>query len=128
MWLAVLLISPPAMICQVRGAMPVHPYSLDWYVGGSVLVPGRGSPIVEVNRFQLERFTISIKELAGWFAATGCPARCGRVPGSAREVNGKVPATLLSQVIGLLENRGPRTIGDLKNFDGQVVAEITLFG
>jgi hypothetical protein len=26
-------------------AMPVHPFSPDWYVGGSVLVPGRGSSI-----------------------------------------------------------------------------------
>src|SRR5262245_19223300 len=47
-------------------AMPVHLYSPDWYVGGSVLVPSRGSSIVEVTRFQLERFTVSIKELAEW--------------------------------------------------------------
>jgi hypothetical protein len=33
----------------------------------SVLVPGRGSSIVEVTRFQLQRFTVSIKELAEWF-------------------------------------------------------------
>src|SRR5262245_39630275 len=32
-------------------AMPVHPYSPDWYVGGSVLVPGPGSSVVEVTRF-----------------------------------------------------------------------------
>src|SRR5215510_4630015 len=48
-------------------AMPVHPYSPDWYVGGSVLVPGRGSSIVEVTRFQFQRFTVSMKELAEWF-------------------------------------------------------------
>ena len=48
-------------------AMPVYPFSPDWYVGGSVLVPGRGSLIVEVTRFQLQRFTVSIKELAKWF-------------------------------------------------------------
>jgi hypothetical protein len=36
--------------------MLVHPFSPDWYIGGSVLVPG-----------QLERFTVSIKELAEWF-------------------------------------------------------------
>jgi len=36
------------------------------YVGGSVLVPGRGSSIVEVTRFQFERFTVNIKELAEW--------------------------------------------------------------
>src|SRR5262245_55787630 len=48
-------------------AMPVHPFSPDWYVGGSVLVPGRGSSIVEVTRFQFQRFTVSMKELAEWF-------------------------------------------------------------
>jgi hypothetical protein len=49
------------------GVMPVHPFSPDWYVGGSVLVPGRGSSIVEVTRFQLQQFTVSIKELSEWF-------------------------------------------------------------
>ena len=48
-------------------AMPVHPFSPDWYVGGSVLVPGRSSSIVEITRFQLQQFTVSIKELAEWF-------------------------------------------------------------
>jgi hypothetical protein len=48
-------------------ALMVHPFSPDWYVGGSVLVPGRGSSIVEVTHFQLQQFTVSIKELAGWF-------------------------------------------------------------
>ena len=48
-------------------AMPVHPFSPDWYVGGSVLVPGRSSSIVEIIRFQLQQFTVSIKELAEWF-------------------------------------------------------------
>ena len=43
------------------------PFSADWYVGGSVLVPGRSSSIVEITRFQLQRFTVSIKELAEWF-------------------------------------------------------------
>jgi hypothetical protein len=47
--------------------MPVHPYSPDWYVGGSVLVPGRGSSIVEITRFQLQQFTVSMKELAELF-------------------------------------------------------------
>jgi hypothetical protein len=42
-------------------ALLVHPYSPDWYVGGSILVPGRGSSIVEVTRFQFQRFTVSIK-------------------------------------------------------------------
>ena len=31
------------------------------------LVPGRGSSILEVTRFQFQRFTVSIKELAEWF-------------------------------------------------------------
>jgi len=48
-------------------AMPVHPFSPDWYICGSVLVPGRASSIVEITRFQLQRFTVSIKELAEWF-------------------------------------------------------------
>jgi hypothetical protein len=48
-------------------AMRVHPFNPDWYVGGSVLVPGRGSSIVEVTRFQLQQFTVSMKELAEWF-------------------------------------------------------------
>jgi hypothetical protein len=39
-------------------AMPVHPFNPDWYVGGSVLVPGRGSSIVEVTRFQLHQFAV----------------------------------------------------------------------
>jgi hypothetical protein len=48
-------------------ALMVHPFSPDWYVGGSVLVPGDSSSIVEITRFQLQRFTVSIKELAEWF-------------------------------------------------------------
>jgi hypothetical protein len=48
-------------------ALLVHPYSPDWYVGGSVLVSGRSSSIVEITRFQFQRFTVSIKELAEWF-------------------------------------------------------------
>jgi hypothetical protein len=31
------------------------------------LVPGRSSSIVEITRFQLQRFTVSMKELAEWF-------------------------------------------------------------
>jgi hypothetical protein len=33
----------------------------------SVFVPGRGSSIIQVTRFQIQRFTVSIKELAEWF-------------------------------------------------------------
>ena len=48
-------------------AMPVHPFSPDWYVGGSVYVSGRSTSIVEITRFQIQRFTVGIKELAEWF-------------------------------------------------------------
>ena len=48
-------------------ALKVHPFSPDWYVGGSILVPDHASSIVGVTRFQLQRFTVSIKELAEWF-------------------------------------------------------------
>jgi hypothetical protein len=48
-------------------AMPVHPFNPDYYVGGSVLVPGRSGSIVEITRFQFHRFTVSMKELAEWF-------------------------------------------------------------
>jgi hypothetical protein len=48
-------------------ALLVHPFSPDWYVGGNVLVSGRSGSIVEIGRFQLRRFTVSIKELAEWF-------------------------------------------------------------
>ncbi len=48
-------------------ALMVHPVSPDWYVGGSVLVSGCSSSIVEITRFQLQRFTVSMKELAEWF-------------------------------------------------------------
>jgi hypothetical protein len=45
-------------------ALMVRPVSPDWYVGGIVLVPGRSSSIVEITCFQLQRFTVNIKELA----------------------------------------------------------------
>jgi hypothetical protein len=48
-------------------ALLVHPVSPGWYVGASVLVPGRSSSILEITRFQVQRFTVSIKELAEWF-------------------------------------------------------------
>src|SRR5262249_21679596 len=50
-------------------ALIVHPFSPDWYVGGSVLVPGRSSSIVEVTRFQLQRFTVASEKWqngSGW--------------------------------------------------------------
>jgi hypothetical protein len=48
-------------------ALMVHPFSSDWYVGGSVLVSGQHSSIVEITRFQLQQFTVTMKELAEWF-------------------------------------------------------------
>ena len=52
----------------VKGsALMVHPVSPDYFVGGSVLVPGRSGSVAEITRFQLQRFTVSIKELAEWF-------------------------------------------------------------
>ncbi len=48
-------------------ALIVHPFSPDWYVGGKIFVQGRHSSIVEITRFQLQQFTVSMKELAEWF-------------------------------------------------------------
>jgi hypothetical protein len=48
-------------------ALMTHPFCLDWYVCGSVYVSGLSTSIVEVTRFQLQRFTVDIKELAEWF-------------------------------------------------------------
>ena len=48
-------------------ALMTHPFSPDWYVCGSVFVPGTSTSIVEITRFQLQRFTVSMKELAEWF-------------------------------------------------------------
>jgi hypothetical protein len=47
-------------------AMPVHPFSPDYYVGGSILVSGRSGSVVEIERFQLQQFTVSLKRLAEW--------------------------------------------------------------
>jgi hypothetical protein len=48
-------------------ALLVHPFSPDWYVGGSILVPGHSGSILEITRFRLHRFTVDMKELAEWF-------------------------------------------------------------
>jgi hypothetical protein len=48
-------------------ALLVHPFNPDWYVGGSVLVSGHRGSVVELARFQLQQFTVSMKELAEWF-------------------------------------------------------------
>jgi hypothetical protein len=48
-------------------ALMTHPFRRDWYVCGSVYASGPGTSIVGVTRFQLQRFTVEIKELAEWF-------------------------------------------------------------
>jgi hypothetical protein len=48
-------------------ALMVHPFSPDWYVCGDVYVSGPGTSILGVTRFQLQQFTVGIKELAEWF-------------------------------------------------------------
>ena len=48
-------------------ALLVHPFSSDWCVGGSVLMQGRSTSIVEITRFQLQNFTVSMMEVAEWF-------------------------------------------------------------
>ena len=54
--------------CFIDGsALMVHPYSPDWYIGGSVYISGPYTSIVGITRFQLQQFTVSIKELAEWF-------------------------------------------------------------
>ena len=35
----------------------VHPFSSDWFVGGTVLKRGRFTTVVEVTRFQFREFT-----------------------------------------------------------------------
>ena len=50
-----------------RNCVLVHPFSSDRYVGSSVLMQGRSTSIVEIGRFQLQQFTVSMKELAEWF-------------------------------------------------------------
>jgi hypothetical protein len=79
-------------------ALMVHPFSPDWYVGGSVLVSGHFGSIVGITRFQLQEFTVTMKELAEWFGLEIARNRGGRMSGSATELNGQVSPTLLPQV------------------------------
>jgi hypothetical protein len=72
-------------------ALMVHPFSPDWYIGGSILLPGRSSSIVEVTRFQIQRFTVSIKELADWFGLEIARIVVDQCPASASEMNGQIP-------------------------------------
>jgi len=48
-------------------ALSVHLFSPNWFICGSVFVQGCGTSIVGVTRFQPQRFTVDIKELAEWF-------------------------------------------------------------
>jgi hypothetical protein len=77
-------------------ALIVHPFSPDWHIGGSVLVPGRSSSIVEIGRFKL--VYRQHRRTGGVVRAGGCPDRGGRMPAAATELNGQIPPTLLSQV------------------------------
>jgi len=45
----------------------VHPFSREWHIGGSVSVSARQGSIVELTRFRLQNFAVSMKELAEWF-------------------------------------------------------------
>ena len=67
---------------DAKRALLVHPFSPDRYVGGSVLVPGRSSSIVEIGRFRFQRFTVSMKELSDWFGLEVARIRSGRMPGT----------------------------------------------
>jgi hypothetical protein len=75
----------------------VHPFSPDWYVGGSVLKLGRSGSVVEIERFQFQRFTVSMKDLAEWFGLEVARIVVDDACRSDR-LNGQVPPTLLAQV------------------------------
>lgn len=45
----------------------IHPVEPSWYPAGGVLKPGRLRSIVEVTRFELPSFTVSMRVLAEWF-------------------------------------------------------------
>ena len=47
----------------------VHPFHPSWYPGGSVLRAGPRGSIIEVARFELPLFTVTLKGVAEWF---GC--------------------------------------------------------
>jgi hypothetical protein len=44
-----------------------------WYICGSVYAPGPGTSILGVTRFQLQKFTVDIKELSEWFGLEVAP-------------------------------------------------------
>jgi hypothetical protein len=45
----------------------VHRFSREWHVGGSIFVSRRQGSVVELARFRLQNFAVSMKELAEWF-------------------------------------------------------------
>jgi hypothetical protein len=51
---------------------------------------GHHGSIIGITRFQLQQFTVSIKELAEMVRAGGCADRGGRMPGPTRELNDKI--------------------------------------
>jgi hypothetical protein len=48
-------------------ARMVHPFDSSWYPGGSVLRWGPHGSIIEVTRFELPSFTMTLTGLAAWF-------------------------------------------------------------
>jgi hypothetical protein len=48
-------------------ARMIHPFDPLWYPAGSVLKPGRLGSLIEVTRFGLPSFPMSMGELAEWF-------------------------------------------------------------
>ena len=88
--------------------MMVHPVSPDYFVGGSVLMPGslwfyRGNHALSTSAVHRRH-----KRTGGMVRPGSCPDRGGRMPASATELNGEVSLTLVSQVRRLFGNRGPR--------------------
>jgi hypothetical protein len=58
---------------------------------------GQHSSIVEITRFQFQRFTVSIKELAEWF---GLEVARIVVPASTTQLNGEVYFLVKARVGG----------------------------
>ena len=58
-------------------AKMIHPFNPLSYPGGSVLKPGRLGSIVEVARFELPSFTMSMEELGGMVRFGAFEACCG---------------------------------------------------
>jgi hypothetical protein len=65
---------------------------------GATFLSGRYTSIVEITRFQLERFTASIKGLAEWFGLEVAWIVVDECLAPARELNRQIPPTLLSQM------------------------------